>query len=43
MLSIPIGGADVVLRVQWIQSLGTIGINFQDLFLNFLGKERKLN
>ena len=42
MLSIPIGGADVVLRVQWLQSLGTIAFNFQELFIKFSteGKER---
>ena len=28
MLSIPMGGADVVLGVQWLQSLGTIAFNF---------------
>ena len=29
MLSIPMGGDDVVLGVQWLQSLGTIVFNFQ--------------
>jgi len=28
ILSIPMGGADVVLGVQWLQSLGTIAFNF---------------
>jgi len=28
MLSIPMGGADVVLGVQWLQSLGTTVFNF---------------
>ena len=44
MLSIPMGGADVVLGVQWLQYLGTITFNFQELFLNFFskGKEVKL-
>ena len=32
MLSIAMGGADVVLGVQWLQSLGTIAFNFQELF-----------
>ena len=36
MLYIPMGGADVVLGVQWLQSLGTVAFNFQELFLNFL-------
>ena len=43
MLSIPMGGADVILGVQWLQSLGMITFNFQDFFLNFFGKERKFN
>ena len=44
MLSIPMGGADVVLGVQWLQSLGTVAFNFQELFLNFFseGKEVEL-
>ena len=28
ILSIPTGGADVVLGVQWLQSLGTVVFNF---------------
>ena len=28
MIVIPIGGADVVSRVQWLQSLGTMDFNF---------------
>ena len=43
MLSIPMGGADVVLGVQWLQYLGTITFNFQEIFLNFFQKERKSN
>ena len=35
MLSIPMGGADVVLGLQWLQSLGTVAFNFQEIFLNF--------
>ena len=35
MLSIPMGGVDVVLGVQWLQSLGTIAFNFQELFIKF--------
>ena len=33
MISIPMGGADVVLGVQWLQSLGTMDFNFQKLFM----------
>ena len=43
MLSIPMGGADVVLGVQWLQSLGTIAFNFQELFLKFFLDKIKLN
>jgi hypothetical protein len=41
MIAIPMGGADVVLGVQWLQSLGMIAFNFQELFMKFLweGKE----
>ena len=44
MLSITMGGANVVLGVQWLQSLGTVAFNFQELFLNFFseGKEVEL-
>jgi len=35
MLSIPMGGVDVVLGVQWLQSLGIIAFNFQELFMKF--------
>ena len=44
MLSIPMGGVDVVLGLQWLQSLGTIAFNFQELFLKFFseGKEVEL-
>ena len=44
MLSIPIGGVDDVLGVQWLQSLGTIAVNFQEFFLCFIweGKEVEL-
>ena len=44
MLSIPMGGADVVLGVQWLQPLGTIAFNFQELFMKFFveGKEVEL-
>jgi hypothetical protein len=29
MIYIPMGGADVVLGIQWLQSLGTLAFNFQ--------------
>ena len=44
ILSIPMGGVDVVLGVQWLQSLGTIAFNFQELSMKFYleGKEVEL-
>ena len=44
MIYIPMGGVDVVLEVQWLQYLGTIAFNFQEIFLNFFteGKEVEL-
>ena len=44
MLSIPMGGVDVVLGIQWLQSLGTITFNFEELFMKFYveGKEVEL-
>ena len=44
ILSILMGGVDVVLGVQWLQSLGTIAFNFQELFMKFSmeGKEVEL-
>jgi hypothetical protein len=41
MISIPMGGADVVLGIQLLQSLGTMDFNFQELFMKFSleGKE----
>ena len=39
MLSIPMGGVDVVLGVQWLQLLGTIAFNSQEIFINFFGRK----
>ena len=43
MLSIPMGGDDVVLGVEWLQYLRTVAFNFQEIFLIFFQKERKSN
>jgi hypothetical protein len=44
MTSIQMGGDDVVLGLQWLQSLGTMALNFQYLFMIFSleGKEIEL-
>ena len=44
ILAIPMGGVDVVLGVQWLQSLGTVAFNFLELFMKFSldGKEFEL-
>jgi hypothetical protein len=35
MISIPMGGVDVVLGIQWLQSLGKMAFNFKELFMKF--------
>jgi hypothetical protein len=44
MIVIPMGGVDVVLGIEWLQSLGTMAFNFQELFMKFSleGKEVEL-
>ena len=42
MLSIPMSCDDVVLGVQWLQSLGTVAFNFQELFLKFFSKGKEV-
>jgi hypothetical protein len=44
MIVIPMGGVDVELGIQWLQSLGTVAFNFQELFMKFSleGKEIEL-
>ena len=42
MIAIPMGGDDVVLGVQWLQSLGTITFNFQELFMKFSTKGKEV-
>ena len=43
MIAIPMGGVDVVLGIQWLQSLGTMAFNFQELFMKFHWKGKKLS
>jgi hypothetical protein len=42
MISIQMGGANVVLGVQWLQSLGKTTLNFQDIFMNFSSKGKEI-
>jgi hypothetical protein len=44
MISIPMSGSDFLLGVQWLQSLGTMAFNFQEIFMKFSleGKEIEL-
>jgi hypothetical protein len=35
MITIPMGGDDVVLGIQWLQSLGTMAFNYQEIFMKF--------
>jgi hypothetical protein len=44
MISIPMGGFDVILGVQCLQPLGTMDFNFQEIFMKFSleGKEIEL-
>ena len=35
MIAIKMGGVDIVLGVQWLQSLGTMTFNFMELFMKF--------
>ena len=40
MLSIPMGGVNVVLGVQWLQSLSMITSDFQEIFLKFFSRRK---
>ena len=35
MIGISMEGVDVVLRFQWLESLGTMAFNFQNLFMKY--------
>ena len=34
MITIIMGGANIILGVQWLQSLGTVAFNFQEIFIS---------
>ena len=40
MLSIPMGGVDFVLGVQWLQYLGTVASNFLRTFLEIVFRRK---
>ena len=42
MFSIPMGGADVVLGVKWLQSLEMVAFNFQEIFLKFFSERKEV-
>ena len=42
MIAIQMGGDNVVLGVQCLQSLGTLTFNFQELFLKIFSKGREI-
>ena len=41
MISISMGGVDVVLGVQWLQFLGMMSFDFQELFMKFFGEGKE--
>jgi hypothetical protein len=42
MIFIQMGGVDVVLGDQWLQLLGTMALNFQELFMRFSSYEKEI-
>ena len=42
ILSIPMGGVDVVLGVQCLQSLETVAFNFQEILLIFFLERKEI-
>jgi len=42
MISIQMGGSNVVLGFQWLHSLATIALNFQKLFMRFSSKGNEI-
>jgi hypothetical protein len=42
MIAIRMGGAYVVIGIQWLQSLGTMAFNFQELFMKFSLEEKEI-
>jgi hypothetical protein len=42
MTTISMGGVDVVLGIQWLQSIGTMAFNCQELFMKFSLEGKKI-
>jgi hypothetical protein len=42
MISIQMGGVVAVLGVQWLQSLGTMAFNFQDIIMRFSSEGKEI-
>jgi hypothetical protein len=42
MIAIQMGGVDVVLRLQWLQSSRMMALNFQDIFMIFSSKGNEI-
>jgi hypothetical protein len=42
MITIQMGSVDVVLGFQWLQSLGIVALNFQELFMIFSSKGNEI-
>jgi hypothetical protein len=42
MISIQMGGVDVTLGVQWLQSLGRVALNFKDIFMRCFSKGKEI-
>jgi len=42
MIAIQMGGADVVLGVQWLQSMGTKDFNFHEIIIIFSSKGKEI-
>ena len=41
MYFMSIGGVDIVLGAQWLETLGTVGLNLQEQFIKFYENGRK--
>jgi hypothetical protein len=41
--TVPLGGVDMVLGVQWLQTLGTYSVNHQEHFIKFKWQGKTYN